>query len=83
MAVCAAHGGRAPQVKAKAARVIAERRAEKLLVGVGDYQPVTDALGELQRLAGRALRWLDVLEGSSRTSSGSGTPPRPSRSTGA
>jgi len=61
--VCVAHGGRAPQVKAKASRVVAERKAEKLLAGISDYEPVTDALGELQRLAGRALRWLDVLEG--------------------
>ena len=61
--VCVAHGGKARQVKAKAARVLAERKADKLLAGIGDYEPVTDALGELQRLAGRALRWLDVLEG--------------------
>ncbi len=61
--VCAAHGGCAPQIKAKATRAIAERKAEKLPAGISDYEPVTDPLAELQRLAGQALRWLDVLEG--------------------
>jgi hypothetical protein len=61
--VCKAHGGRARQVKAKAAQVLAERKAEAILVGLADYEPVTDPLTTLQHLAGRAVRLLDVLEG--------------------
>jgi hypothetical protein len=61
--VCVAHGGAAPQVKAKAARRAAEEKAQAILAGIKDFEPVTDPIGELERLAGRAVRWLEVLEG--------------------
>jgi len=60
--VCAAHGGRAPQMKATAALNVAERKAEGLLAGITDFEPVTDPLTELQRVAGRAVRLVEVLE---------------------
>ena len=61
--VCAAHGGRAPQVKARAARNVAEQKAQALLEGISDFEPITDPIAKLQHLAGRASRWLEVLEG--------------------
>lgn len=61
--VCVAHGGGAPQVKAKAAANVAERKAQALLEGITDFEPITDPTAELARLAGRVVRWLDVLEG--------------------
>lgn len=61
--VCAVHGGRAKQVKAAAARRLAERKAEAILAGIGDYDPVTDPLTALQSLAGRAKRFMEILEG--------------------
>ena len=30
---------------------------------IKDFEPVTDPISELERLAGRAVRWLEVLEG--------------------
>ena len=60
--VCAAHGGRAPQVKAAAVLNVAERKAEGLLAGITDFEPVTDPLTQLQRIAGRAVRLVEVLE---------------------
>jgi hypothetical protein len=61
--VCAVYGGRAPQVKAAATRQLAERQAAAILAGIGDYGPVTDPLTELQYLAGRAKRFMEILEG--------------------
>jgi len=60
--VCTAHGGSAPQVKAAAALNVAARKAEGLLAGIIDFDPVTDPIGELQRVAGRAVRLVEVLE---------------------
>lgn len=51
------------KVQAKAARNVAERKAQALLEGITDFEPVTDPVAELERLAGRAVRWLEVLEG--------------------
>lgn len=61
--VCVAHGGAAKQVKAAAARNVAERQAEKFLATIGEFEPVTDPLNQLQLLAGRAVKWMQVLEG--------------------
>ena len=60
--VCAAHGGRAPQVKAAAALNVAERKAEGLLAGILDFEPVTDPLTVLQQIAGRSVALVEVLE---------------------
>jgi hypothetical protein len=35
---------------------------EGLLAGIADFEPVTDPLTELQRVAGRAVRLVEVLE---------------------
>jgi hypothetical protein len=50
-------------LKAKAATRVAERKAEAILARITDYEPITDPVSELERLAGRVVRWLDVLEG--------------------
>lgn len=59
--VCVAHGGAAPQVKAKAARVVAEQKAQRALEGLDDYQAVTDPIERLQLLAGRAERFMELV----------------------
>lgn len=62
--VCVAHGGRAPQVRAAAARRESER---SVTVAVGrmlarlDVDPVGDPFTELAKLAGQAVAWKDAL----------------------
>lgn len=58
--VCVAHGGKAPQVKAKAAGNLIEEKAARRLHHM-DAEPCTDPLGALQRLAGRALQLEQVI----------------------
>src|SRR5258708_26285902 len=59
---CRKHLGNAPTVAKAAERQRTEAEARKLLAGIGEHEPVTDRVDQLQRLAGRAVRWLDVLE---------------------
>lgn len=56
--VCNAHGGRAPQVVAAAARNVAEANVRRLAADiVKDATPVTDPLRALQALAGRLMAY--------------------------
>ncbi len=63
--VCRMHGGAAPQVKAKAARRIAEEQAQRALNKMGDIlgpaEPVSNPLLALSEIAGEALRWKKVI----------------------
>lgn len=59
--VCVAHGGAAPQVKAKAAQNIAEAKARRALEGLEEYEAVTDPIERLQLLAGRAERFMAIV----------------------
>ena len=58
--VCHAHGGRAPQVKAAAARRLAETKVRKALDEVG-VREVTNPLEELRALTGEVVAWKDAL----------------------
>lgn len=61
---CYIHGGSSPQAKAKAAERIAEQRARRYLADLGgDVAPVTDPIGELERLGGQAVALVDLLRG--------------------
>jgi DNA gyrase/topoisomerase IV subunit A len=59
--VCVAHGGAAPQVRAKAAQNIAEAEARRALEGLEDYEAITDPIERLQLLAGRAERFMEIV----------------------
>ena len=58
--VCSAHGGRAPQVKAKAAERLAEQQIRRELARL-DVAPVDDYLGQMALIAGQVIAWKDAL----------------------
>lgn len=61
--VCKMHGGGAPQVRAKAARNLAEGELRQLLARKYNRDvPITNPLQELQAQAGRVRAWSEFLE---------------------
>lgn len=57
--VCVAHGGAAPQVKAKAAQRVLEEQARKQLARL-DITPIEDPLTELAAVTAQVLAWKDA-----------------------
>ena len=61
--VCRMHGGKSPQALRKPG-ALAEQAARRVLSDLGaEAPPVVDALDALERLAGEAVRLVDVLRG--------------------
>lgn len=58
--VCVAHGGRAPQVKAKARERAVEQQARAELARL-DVDPVEDPLSELAKIAGQVIVFKDQV----------------------
>jgi uncharacterized Zn finger protein (UPF0148 family) len=58
--VCHAHGGRAKQVKAKAAERAAEEKVRAVLARM-DAEPISDPLSEMSKIAGEAVAWKDAI----------------------
>ena len=58
--VCVAHGGKAPQVKAKAAERQAEEQARAVLARL-DVAPVDAPLSELAKITGQVIAWKDAI----------------------
>lgn len=54
--VCRAHGGAAPQVRARAEQRVIEEHA-RALTAFSDASPITDPLGALANLAGEVVGW--------------------------
>lgn len=61
--VCPSHGGKAPQVKAAAARRVVEGQALKAVSALGRWGPVTDPLSALADVAGEVTAVKDFLRG--------------------
>ena len=65
--VCAMHGGKAPQVKARAEQRDLEQKADreitKLWPGLRNADPVKDPVDSMARLAGSLEQFLDVVGG--------------------
>lgn len=61
--VCKAHGGMTPGARENAAKRLQEAEAAKLVAKVWnpDAAPVTDSVGEMQRLAGSMREAVDIL----------------------
>lgn len=58
------HGGSTPQVRRAAASRLAEQRAEREYRRItADAEPVVNPLAEFQKLAGRVVKWVDLLDG--------------------
>lgn len=58
--VCRFHGGKAPQVQAKAAERVVEQQVRRSLARL-DVPPVEDPFTELGKLAGQVVSWKDAL----------------------
>lgn len=58
--VCSFHGGKAPQVQAKAAVNRAEQDLRRVWAAL-EHPPVDDPLRELQLLTGELLAWKELL----------------------
>lgn len=62
--MCSTHGGKAPQVRAAAARRAEEQRVEaeaRKLLDQADADPLVDTVEALQRLAGRVQAAVDTI----------------------
>jgi hypothetical protein len=58
--VCRFHGGKAPQVRAKAAERVVEQQVRRALANL-DVPAVEDPFTELGKLAGQVVSWKDAL----------------------
>lgn len=58
--VCYYHGGRAPQVRAKAAERVVEEEVRQTLASL-NVNPIDDPLTEMSRLAGQVVAFKDAI----------------------
>lgn len=57
---CRLHGGNSPSAVRSAATQLAEREVRRTLEALGGAAPITNPLGELLRIAGESLAWMNV-----------------------